>query len=67
MTQGTVTWYDGEKGYGFVTPHDGSKAVFVHHSAFTDTALGTLTLGQRVEFDEVKSDRGPRAENLRLA
>ncbi len=68
MPTGTVKWFNPTKGYGFIEPEDKSKDVFVHISAVERAGLGTLTEGQRVEFD-VSSGRDGRlsAENLRLA
>lgn len=67
MTIGTTKFFNETKGFGFITPEDGSKDVFVHISAVERSGLGTLTEGQRVQFDIEQADRGPKAVNLRAA
>lgn len=69
MTTGTVKWFNGQKGFGFIQPNDGSSDVFVHISAVERAGLGGLAEGQSVNF-EVKTDRmrgKASAENLSLA
>ncbi len=67
MATGTVKFFDAKKGFGFIQPEDGAKDVFVHISAVEAAGLGTLTEGQRVEF-EVVSERGKSAAgNLKAA
>ncbi len=62
---GRVKWFDDAKGYGFITPDDGSKDVFVHHTAIqSDEAYKTLSEGDRVQFDEVVEAKGPAAQNV---
>jgi cold shock protein len=51
MTRGTVKFYNGQKGYGFIQPDDGSKDVFVHATALERAGIGGLTEGQKVSFD----------------
>jgi len=63
-TNGTVKWFNDEKGYGFVTPEDGSKDCFVHHSAIRMDGFKSLKEGDRVEFDVVQGQKGPAAENV---
>lgn len=60
---GTVKWFNAEKGYGFITGEDG-KDVFVHFSAIQGEGFKTLDEGQEVEFDITESDRGPQAANV---
>lgn len=66
-TQGTVKWFNSEKGFGFITPADGSKDCFVHHTAIQSSGYRTLEEGARVEFDLVQGTKGPAAENVVLA
>ncbi|MBI1979169.1 MAG: cold shock domain-containing protein [Elusimicrobia bacterium] len=63
--KGTVKWFNAEKGYGFITPEDGSKDLFVHHTGIQMDGYKTLNENQQVEFDTVSSDKGPKATNVR--
>jgi CspA family cold shock protein len=63
-TTGTVKWFNGEKGYGFITPDDGSKDCFVHFSAIQGGGFRSLDEGERVEFDIGQGQKGPQAENV---
>ena len=65
MIKGTVKWFNDAKGFGFITPEDGSKDIFVHHSAITMQGFRSLTEGQTVEFDVVPGQKGPAAANVR--
>ena len=65
MTQGTVKWFNGEKGFGFIAPADGSPDVFVHYSAIQGQGYKSLDEGQAVEFDVTQGQKGPQAENVR--
>ena len=65
VAQGTVKWFNDSKGFGFISLDDGSKDVFVHHTAIQGDGFKTLAEGQRVEFDEVQGQKGPAAENVR--
>ena len=64
MRTGTVKWFDEKKGYGFITPEDGTPNVFVHYSAIEGTGYRTLKDGSRVEFDTVESPKGPQAARV---
>ena len=67
MAIGTVKWFNGQKGYGFIQPEDGGKDVFVHISALERAGIGTLNEGQRVKYD-IARDRGKDAAvNVSLA
>ena len=67
MTTGTVKFFNTTKGFGFITPDDGTKAVFVHISAGDRSELGYLTDGQKVSFEVQQDTRGPKAVNLQAA
>ena len=64
MAKGTVKWFNDQKGYGFVTPEDGSKDVFVHHSAIQGEGFKSLSEGQSVEFEITQGPKGPQATNV---
>ena len=65
MATGTVKWFNDEKGFGFITPEDGSADLFVHQSAVDGGQA--LAEGTTVTFDSERGDKGPRAANVRLA
>lgn len=64
MSQGTVKWFNSEKGYGFITPDEGGSDVFVHHTAINTTGYRTLEEGQKVTFEIEQSDKGPQATGV---
>jgi len=61
---GTVKWFNDAKGFGFITPENGEKDCFVHHTAIQAEGYKSLTEGQRVEFDIVLGQKGPAAQNV---
>ena len=65
MAQGTVKWFNADKGYGFIAPDDGTPDVFVHHSAIETDGYRGLDDNQRVEYTVTRGDKGPRAEQVR--
>ncbi len=67
MTQGTVKWFNAEKGFGFITPDDGGADVFVHHTAIQMKGFRSLEEKARVSFDVVQGPKGPQAANVRKA
>jgi CspA family cold shock protein len=65
MPQGTVKWFNAEKGFGFIAPEDGSADVFVHYTEIQGTGFRTLEENQRVEFEVGQSPKGPQATGVR--
>jgi CspA family cold shock protein len=63
-TRGTVKWFNDSKGFGFITPENGTKDCFVHHSAIQATGFRTLAEGDVVEFDILDEPKGPKAQNV---
>jgi CspA family cold shock protein len=63
-TNGKVKWFNDAKGFGFITPDEGERDCFVHHSSIQGEGFKTLSEGQRVEFDLVEGQKGPAAENV---
>ena len=64
MADGTVKWFNDSKGYGFITPDEGSKDLFVHHSNIAGDGFKSLTEGARVSFESREGAKGPEATNV---
>jgi CspA family cold shock protein len=64
MTTGTVKWFNDSKGFGFITPEDGGKDVFVHFSSIKGDGFKSLAEGQKVEFEITDGQKGPQASNV---
>ncbi len=64
MSTGTVKWFSADKGFGFITPDDGGKDLFVHHSEVKSSGFATLNDGQKVEFEVGQGQKGPCATNV---
>jgi CspA family cold shock protein len=64
MPTGTVKWFSDDKGFGFITPEDGGKDLFVHQSAINGDGFRSLTEGAKVTFDAESDPKGPRATNV---
>ena len=64
MATGTVKWFNESKGFGFITPADGGKDIFVHFSAIVGDGFRTLTEGQEVTFESEMGPKGPQATNV---
>ncbi len=67
MATGTVKWFNEQKGYGFITPDDGSRDLFVHHTSIEMEGYRTLQEGQKVEFESEEGPKGPQAVKVRGA
>jgi len=66
MATGTVKWFNNEKGYGFISPDDGEKDLFVHHTAIAGDGYKSLAEGAKVEYEEQQGEKGPQAANVSL-
>lgn len=65
MTTGTVKWFNPDKGFGFISPDDGSADVFAHFSGIAGAGFRNLEEDQKVEFETEQGDKGPKAVNIR--
>ncbi|MDQ3728275.1 MAG: cold-shock protein [Actinomycetota bacterium] len=66
MANGTVKWFNDEKGFGFISPDDGSKDLFVHQSAIQSEGFRSLEEGAKVTYEAEESDKGPRAAQVQV-
>ena len=66
MATGTVKWFNDQKGYGFITPDEGGKDLFVHHSAIAGGGFRSLTEGAKVSYETEQSPKGPAAANVHV-
>jgi len=64
MPTGTVKWFNDDKGFGFITPDDGTKDLFVHQSAIVGEGFRSLSEGAKVSFDAESGEKGPKAVNV---
>jgi CspA family cold shock protein len=64
MATGTVKWFNNDKGFGFITPDEGGKDLFVHHSAISGSGFRTLADGARVSYESESGPKGPKAINV---
>jgi len=67
MATGTVKWFNDAKGFGFITPADGGKDLFVHHTSIVGSGFKTLSEGQQVSFNVEQGAKGPAAVNVQPA
>ena len=65
MATGTVKWFDGKKGFGFIIPDDGGKELFVHHTDIQGEGFNDLNEGQAVEYEVGEGEKGPRAQSVK--
>jgi CspA family cold shock protein len=67
MAKGTVKWFNDAKGFGFITPSDGGKDLFAHHTEIQATGFKSLKEGQEVEYEPTQGQKGPAASKIRTA
>ncbi len=67
MATGTVKWFNDDKGFGFITPDEGGKDLFVHHTGINSQGFRSLTEGARVSYEAESGDKGPKAVNVQQA
>jgi CspA family cold shock protein len=67
MPTGTVKWFNDQKGFGFITPDEGTKDLFVHQSGIVGDGYKSLSEGAKVSYDSESGDKGPRAVNVQAA
>ena len=67
MAKGTVKWFNNDKGFGFITPEDGGKDLFVHQTAIQADGYRSLDEGAKVQYETEAGDKGPKAVNVTLA
>ena len=65
MAQGTVKWFNEEKGYGFISPDEGGEELFVHYSGIEGSGFRSLTEGERVSYEPARGRKGEEAQNVR--
>ena len=66
MPTGTVKWFNDQKGFGFITPDEGTKDLFVHQSGIVGDGYKSLSEGAKVSYDSESGDKGPRAVNVQV-
>ena len=64
---GTLKWFSDEKGFGFITPDDGGKDLFVHHTGINSDGIKSLTESDKVSYDDESGDKGPKAVNVQMS
>jgi cold shock protein len=64
MSQGTVKWFNDDKGYGFISPDEGGDDLFVHHSGISGSGFKSLEEGQKVSYEATQGNKGMQAENV---
>ena len=64
MAQGTVKWFNDEKGYGFISPEDGSEDIFVHHTGINGSGFKSLDEGEKVSYEATRGKKGMQADNV---